>query len=139
MLKCGIVPDNFGRSYSVPIPTGNCSRAKSVTVDDFRAISICPVISKIFQLGVFDRFNNCLSSSDNQFGFKKNLSSNHSIYSLRKVVDSDTSSGSTVNFCSLDLSKALDKTKHNALLIKFMNRNIPKFFCLLWKTGSTNH
>ena len=108
MHKCGIVPDSFGRSYSVPIPKGNCSRGKSVTFDDFRAISICPVISKVFELGVLDRFKNFLSSSDNQFGFKKNLSCNHAIYSLRKVVDSYTSSGSTVNICSLDLSKAFD-------------------------------
>ena len=115
MLKCRIVPDSFGRSYSVPIPKGYCSRAKSVTVDDFRAISICSVISKVFELGVLDRFQNFFSSSDNQFGFKKNLSCNHAIYSLGKVVDSFTSNGSTVNSCSLDLSKAFDKTNYNAL------------------------
>ena len=126
MIKCGIVPDSFGRSYSVPIPKGNCSRGKSVTFDDFRAISIYPVISKVFQLGVLDRFKNFVSSYDNQFGFKKNLSCNHAIYSLIKVVDSYTSNGSTVNICSLDLSKAFDKTSYNALLIKLMNRNIPE-------------
>ena len=43
---------------------------------------------------------------------------------MRKVVDSYTSNSSTVDICSLDLSKAYDKTKHNALLIKHMNRNI---------------
>ena len=66
---------------------------------DFRAISISPVISKVFELGVIDRFKNLLSSSDNQFGFKKNVSCNHAIYSLRKVVDSYTPSGFTVNIC----------------------------------------
>ena len=122
MLKCGIVPHSFGHIYSVPIPKGNCSRDKSVTVDDFRAISICPVISKVC---VLDRFKNFLSSSDNQFCFKKNLGCNHAIYSLRKVVDSYTSNGFTVNICSLDLSKAIDETNHNALLIKLVHRNIP--------------
>ena len=58
MLKVGIVPDSFEHSHSVPIRKGNCSRAKSVTVDDFLAISICPVISNVFELGVFDRFTN---------------------------------------------------------------------------------
>ena len=66
-----IVPHSFGRSYFVPIPKGNCSRAKSVTADDFRAISSCPVISKVFELGVLDRLKKFLSSSNNQFGFKK--------------------------------------------------------------------
>ena len=64
MLKFGIVPDSFGHSYSVPNSKGNCSRGKSVTVDDFRAISICPIISKVFELGVLDRFKF-------QFGFNK--------------------------------------------------------------------
>ena len=32
--------------------------------------------------------------------------------------------GSTVNICSLDLSKAFDKTNHNGLLIKLMDRII---------------
>ena len=49
-LKCGIVPDSFGRSYSVNIPKEICYCSKSVTFDDFRAISICPVISKVFEL-----------------------------------------------------------------------------------------
>ena len=35
LLKVSIVPDSFGRSYSVAIPKGNCSRGKLVTVDDF--------------------------------------------------------------------------------------------------------
>ena len=50
MLKFGIVSDSFGHSYSVPSPKGNSSRSKSVTVDHFRAISICPVISTVFEL-----------------------------------------------------------------------------------------
>ena len=79
----------------------------------------------MFELGVLDRFKNCLISSANQFRFKKNLSRDHATYSLRKVVDSVTSNGSTVNISSLDLSKAFDKTNHNALLIKLMHRNIP--------------
>ena len=82
MLECGIVPDSFRRNYSVPIPKGNCIRGKSVTFDDFRAISISPVISTVFELGVLDRFKNFLSSSDNQFGFQKNVSCNLAIYSL---------------------------------------------------------
>ena len=88
MLKFCIFPYSFGHNYSFPIPKGNCSRGKSVTVDDFQAISICPVISKMFQLGALDRFKNLLCSSDNQFGFKKNLSCNHATYSLSKVIDS---------------------------------------------------
>ena len=134
MLKVDIVPDGLEHSCSVPNPKDNCSRDRSVIADDFRAISICAVISTVFELDVLDRFINFLSSADNQFAFKKSLSCNHAIYSLRKVVDSVTSNGSTVKICSLDLFKAFDKTNHNALLIKLMHRNIPVydfFWCKL--------
>ena len=33
--------------------------------------------------------------------------------------------GSTVNLCTIDLSKAFDKVDHNALFIKLMKRKIP--------------
>ena len=51
----------------------------------------CPVISKVFELGILDRYNFFLSSSDNQFDLKTNLMCNHDIFSLRKVVDIFTS------------------------------------------------
>ena len=47
------------------------------------------------------------------------------IHSFRKVVDHYTVNGSTVNVCTLDLSKAFDKGNHSALLVKLMNRNVP--------------
>ena len=121
MLKCGIVSDSFGHSYFVPNPKWNCSRGKSVAVDGFRAISICPV----FELGVLDRFKNFLGSSDHPFGFKKNLRCNHAIYSMRKVFNSFN--GSTVNICPLDPFKAFDETNHNALLTTYAPQHICTF------------
>ena len=40
---------------------------------DFRGISISPVISKVFQHCILDRYNNLFTCSDNQFGFKNSL------------------------------------------------------------------
>lgn len=59
----------FGQSYTVPIPKIDCS-TKSMTCSDFRGIAISPIIFKIFEHGIFERFNGFLSSNDNQFGFK---------------------------------------------------------------------
>jgi len=91
----------------------------------YRAISISPIISKIFEHCILSRYGDFLATSPNQFGFKKNLSCGHAIYSVRKVVDHYVSAGSTVNVCLLDLSKAFDKVNRYGLYTKLMNRSVP--------------
>ena len=49
----------------------------------------------------------------------------NAIYTVRKIVSDYVSKGSTVNVCTIDLSKAFDKENHNALYIKVMKRFIP--------------
>ena len=94
-------------------------------VDDFRGISISPLLSKIFEHCILDRFSSFLATSDNQFGFKIGLSCSHAIYSIRSVIDEYVAGGFTVNVCALDLSKAFDRMNHFALFIKLMKRDTP--------------
>ena len=120
----GHIPANFGASYTVPIPKCD-GRVRALAVDDFRGISISPIISKVFELAILDRYASYFSTSDHQFGFKKNTSSMHAVYCVRNVVESFTNNGSTVNVCALDLSKAFDRMNHYALLIKLIDRKLP--------------
>ena len=55
MLVNGIVPDSFGTSYTVPIPKCDVF-GKAPSINDFRSISICSVISKLFENCILDRF-----------------------------------------------------------------------------------
>jgi len=48
----------------VPIPKENVRNR--APVDDFREISISPVISKLFEHAILDRFGQYLLTSDNQ-------------------------------------------------------------------------
>jgi len=66
-----------------------------------------------------------LGSSNRQFGFKKGSGCSTAIYTLRKVVDNFTLNNSTINICSLDLSKAFDNLNHSILFNKLMDRNVP--------------
>jgi hypothetical protein len=102
-ISAGFVPESFGASYTVPIPKYD-GRTRALTVDDFRGISISPVLSKVFELCIINRFADYFTTSDHQFGFKKKLGCRHAIYCVRNVIESFVNNGSTVNICALDLS-----------------------------------
>ena len=150
MLLIGHVPAAFGRSYTVPIPKLDDVRTKSMSVDDFRGIAISPILSKLFESCILDRFQTFLGSADNQFGFKKGTGCSHVIFTLRKTVERFLIGGSNVNICSIDLSKAFDKVNHNALLLKLMDRLVPtslltvleawysrSFTCIRWYSANS--
>ena len=82
-MSFGYVLACFGQSYILPVPKGGDKAiCKSLTVDDYRGISISPVLSKILEHCILDRFKRFFVTSDNQFGFKKGLSCSHAIYSV---------------------------------------------------------
>jgi hypothetical protein len=123
-ISNGHIPIGFGESYTVPIP--KCEgRMHSLSHDDFRGISISCVISKLFEMSIIDRYSIYFETSDNQFGFKKNIGCRDAIYCVRNVIEHFVSNGSTVNVCALDLSKAFDRMNHYVLYIKLMDRKIP--------------
>jgi Reverse transcriptase (RNA-dependent DNA polymerase) len=126
VMETGIVPEQFGLSYTIPLLKGNTrSMSKQLTVNDFRGISISPAISKIFENCILQRYKSFLITSDNQFGFKKFTGCSQAIYTVRQTVEYYNNSGSTVNLCALDLTKAFDKVNHFGLFTKLMNRDVP--------------
>ena len=72
---------------------------------------------------------------------KKHHSCTHAIYSLKAVVDYYIKHDSTVNLCTIDLSKSFDRMNHHGLFVRLMQRRIPtKLLCILeqwFMTGST--
>lgn len=125
MLMFGYVPACFTRSYIVPLPKCADTCSKALTTNDFRGIAITSVLSKTYELCLLERFRYFLTTTDNQFGFKKGSGCSHAIFTVRKIVEKFVNGGSTVNLCALDLSKAFDRTNHHALFIKLMKRNTP--------------
>jgi hypothetical protein len=92
--------NDFGLSNTVPILKDSKNNVgKSSTMDDFHGITISPVISKVFQSCILDRYQQYFVTSDNQFGYKKGLSCSHAIYSAKSVVDCYSQLGSTINLC----------------------------------------
>ena len=71
----------------MPIPKPKDTRSKRNVINDFRAIAISPVLSKVFEYRILEKLQSVFATEDNQFGFQKKLSCNHAIYTVRNVVD----------------------------------------------------
>lgn len=126
IVLTGHIPSGFGYSYTVPIPKQNTNvHSKAHGVDDFRGISISPVLSKVFEYCILARYRRYFNSSDNQFSYKRKIGCSTVLYTVRCVVDHYVKNGSTVNLCALDLSKAFDRLNHHGLYIKLMKRCVP--------------
>ena len=125
IMRTGSVPLGFRQSYIVPIPKLRDCRVKSLSCDDFRGIAISPIISKVFEHCLLNRFDKYFTSCDTQFGFKKGFGCGDAIFTVRKIVDRLVKCGSSVNICAIDLTKAFDKVNHSALFMKLMKRHIP--------------
>ena len=126
MLRHGSVPSQFRRGFMIPIikdQSGNHSDS-----DNYRGITISPVVSKLFEHVLKNVFFETLSTNEHQYGFKRNSSTVHAIHCLKQTVNFYANNGSRV-FCSfLDASKAFDRLIHSGLFIKLMERNVPLVF-----------
>ena len=81
-----------------------------------------------FEYCFVDRFQSLLTTEEKQFGFKKGISCSHAIHTARGFIDRHIHviTGSTVNLCAINLTKAFafDKVNHHALFIKLIKRHI---------------
>jgi hypothetical protein len=119
------VPNGFGIGILIPIPKS----AKDLDrTDNYRGITINPVISKIFEHCLLTLFNKHLLTSSRQFGFKAKTGCDKALYTVRKTIEYFIEREATVNVCALDMAKAFDKMNRNALFIKLLNNNCPLAF-----------
>ena len=135
----GIFPDCLKIAKVTPIPkTGNDRE-----INNFRPISILPVVSKVFERAMctlvytyFERFNLLKSS---QFGYRRKRSTVDAIIQIiEKIRDDDQF---LCNCLFLDLSKAfdtLDHLNHSLFLIYMNDLDICTFFLPTFSADDTD-
>ena len=122
MYLHGFVPDEFGKGVTIPIPK---DRLGDITnAENYRPITISPVISKIFEYCILHRFNEQLQSSNLQFGFKQNSSCSHAIFLMKQVTDYFVNNSSSVYVASLDARKAFDRVNHVKLFKLLLEKGV---------------
>jgi hypothetical protein len=126
MLLHGYVPRKFGSGIIVPIIKDRCADVGQL--DNYRGITLCNVISKVFEIGLYNKFECYLGSHHLQHGFKKQTGCPSAVFAVQQVADYFISRGSTVYLTSLDASKAFDRVVHATLIRKLVDRNVPQCF-----------
>ena len=87
-----------------------------------KLITVSPVISKVYENCLLQMLSSYLTTADAQFGLKKCSSGTKAIYTLRSTAEYFIENNSTVNLCSIDVSKDFDKTNKCALLLKLLEK-----------------
>ena len=68
ILTHNFVPDQFGRGISIPLLKYRFGNVNDM--DNYRTITLLPVISKVLESVIFSLCDNALDTDNLQFGFK---------------------------------------------------------------------
>ena len=123
MLVHGHTPDNLLESIIVPIPkdpNGNLG-----TSNNYRGISLCSPISKLFEVIIYLHFGSSLHSSDLQFAFKRKHSTSMCATVLKEIVSYYNNRGSDVYCCLVDAAKVFDLLKFDQMFNILMKKSLP--------------
>jgi hypothetical protein len=123
IMLTNYIPTSFGRGIMIPLPKEENVRGAH-KIENFRGITLSPIISKVFEHCLIEMFGKYLYSCDNQFGFKTKVGCAHAIYIMREVVDYYVKNDSMINLCLIDVSKAFDILYQPVLFLKLMKRHV---------------
>ncbi|XP_065662820.1 uncharacterized protein LOC136085441 [Hydra vulgaris] len=127
-ITSGIFPDVLKLAKVIPI--FKCNEHSDIT--NFRPISILSVFSKLFERVIYNRIYNHFTKNKlfypNQFGFQKNLSTEHAIIELVNQITDGFNQNKFTLGVFIDLSKAFDTVDHCILLDKL------KYYGIINKT-----
>ena len=120
MLTTGIFPDAFKLSKVIPL----FKKGDSSLLVNYRPISLLPTISKIFEKVIHDQlyeyFDTFLYNllAEQQYGFRKQHSTEYAAVKLVHRVSKEMEIGKTPTNVYIDLSKAFDTLTFDILLFK---------------------
>ena len=124
----GTFPDCLKIGIVTPIHKGG----DKTSTNNFRPITINPVVGKIFEYVILRRLedhvftNNIINS--NQFGYVKRSNTEVAISHILDPIYTHLDTRDAVSLTCIDLSKAYDCINHEILIMKFRKLKLSKFF-----------
>jgi hypothetical protein len=121
-ISLGVLPNDFGFGIVPPIPKFKGNK-RNFSSENFRSITLNVMASKIFEYCVLPSFQN-LASSPRQYGFKKGLSCQNAISTVRKIIQFFNKKGNTISMAMVDVKKAFDKSNIWGILCLLQKKSI---------------
>ena len=115
MLKHSFVPSDF--RFGTIKPLLKDIHGDITSTDLYRAITLTPVMSKLFESVLLTLYGEFLTSDYLQYGFKKGSGCAHAVLTFTESVKYFVRRGSKVHCVFLDASKAFDKVLLNGLFL----------------------
>ena len=125
---------------TVIVPINKSSNDDISSSGNYSLIAIASVVFKVFEHLILLKLKPLLTTSDDQFGFKRLHGTDMSTFLLKEVVRSYNSKNSLVYSVFLDALKAFDRVNYVMQFCKVMARSVPGcLFRLLhfWYTNQT--
>ena len=123
-LCTGYFPSKFKTARVIPLHKGGCKN----DLNNYRPISLLPLLSKIFEKIVFNQLYNYLDHFNlfdpTQFGFRRNRSTVQAVMDHLEFVYNNLDDGNTVVSIFMDFSKAFDCLDQDILLNKLKSYGI---------------
>ena len=122
MLVHGYTPVCMLNSNIISIPKD--IRGDLSSDDNYRGISFCSSLFKLFEIILIQKEGKHLYTSDMQFAYKESHSTTMGTLILKDVINHFVSKGSNVYACFIDASKAFDRLRHDMLFKVLYERNV---------------
>jgi Reverse transcriptase (RNA-dependent DNA polymerase) len=103
-------------------------------VDNYNAITLIPIVSKVFESVVLNLCENVFIVDDLQFGFKRSVGCADAIFTLKTIVAHFNKRGSTVFLAALDIKKVFDSVNRWKLFKCLSDAGLPESFVRLLST-----